>query len=183
MNHPTAWLLIVCVLVSALAGCSASPRPIGTPTPVATAGGLAGSPPAVGESSPTEGWVGHDERTDTAVPGGAPINPHPHDPPSDEQLADAVTSAAQVIEGWLTAEQDQRRQLLEGVAAEALIASFDDPRFAPAAERQQGPTHVIDADQMQILTRHRLNTDDVVDVTLVLDPDATHGWIAVAITN
>lgn len=183
MNHPTAWMLIGSVLVSALAGCSATPEPIGTPTPVVTARGLVGSPPAVGESGPAEGWVGDDERTDTAVPGATPVDPHPHDPPSDEQMAAALTTAEQVIAGWLTANQDQRRHLLKGVAAQALIASFDDPRFAPAAQRQQGPTHVVDADEMQITTRHRLNTDDVIDVTLVLDPAAAHGWTAVAITN
>jgi hypothetical protein len=69
------------------------------------------------------------------------------------------------------------------VAAEALIGSFDDPRFTPAAAAQHGPAHVIEADPMQITTRHRLDTGDVVDVTLILDPDSTHGWIAITITT
>ena len=108
---------------------------------------------------------------------------HPHDPPEAVQIAAAVTAARAFIVGWLTVDQQLRRQRLEGVAAEALIAAFDDPRFTPAADTQQGPAHVVEADQMQITTRHRLNTGDVVDVTLILDPDSTHGWIAIAITT
>ncbi len=171
-------LLAAALCVALLTSCS-------TPDPSAPATATASPvspPPTVGERGPAEGWVGDDELTDTVAPAAAPVDPHPHDPPTAEQITAAVTTATQVIEGWLTADQDRRHQMLEGVAAEALIAAFDDPRFTPAAQRQQGPTHVAVADQMQILTRHRLNTGDVVDVTLVLDPDATHGWLAVAIT-
>lgn len=186
MNHhynQVARQLVAALCVALLTGCGTTPEPIGTPTPAVTARGPVDSPPPVGETGPAEGWVGDDELTDPAVPADEPVDAHPHDPPTAEQIAAAVTIAKQVVAGWLTADQDRRRQLLEGVAAEALIASFDDPRFTPAAETQQGPTHVVDADQMQIITRHRLNTGDVVDVTLVLDPDATHGWIAVVITK
>lgn len=186
MNHGTACrrgvqLLVAIVCVALLTSCSTTSESL--PTPATATKSTVSSPSPVRERGPDEGWVGDDELTDSAVPAAAPLDAHPHVPPSDEEMAAAVTTAAQVIEGWLTANRDQRRQLLEGVAAQALIDSFDDPRFAPAAERQQGPTHVIDADEMQIITRHRLNTDDVVDITLVLDPDAAHSWLAVAITN
>ena len=50
---------------------------------------------------------------------------HPHDPPEAVQIAAAVTAARAFIVGWLTLDQQLRRQRLEGVAAEALIAAFD----------------------------------------------------------
>ena len=34
---------------------------------------------------------------------------------------------------------------------------------------------------MEIITRHRLDTGDVVDLTLSPEPDAPHGWIVIAI--
>ena len=176
--HPAARLLTVAVLVALVAGCSSTP--IETPTPPAPTPGSrpVTSPASVGESGTEEGWVGVDE-LDTTTP---MAHAHPHDPPEAAQIAAAVTAATAFVVGWLTADQQQRRQRLEGVAAEALIAAFDDPRFTPAASTQHGPAHVIDADSTQITTRHRLDTDTVIDVTLILDPDSTHGWIAIAIT-
>ncbi|SHJ02623.1 hypothetical protein SAMN02745244_01562 [Tessaracoccus bendigoensis DSM 12906] len=175
--HPAARLLTAAVLIALLVGCSSTPNQ--PPTPVETTAALVPSPASVGESDPEEGWVGVDE-LDTTTP---MADAHPHDPPGDTQIAAAVTAASTFIVGWLTLDQQQRRQRLEGVAAEALIDSFDDPRFTPAAGIQQGPVHVVDADQMQITTRHRLDTGTAVDVTLILDPDSTHGWIAIAITT
>jgi hypothetical protein len=176
-SHPAARLLTVTVLVALLAACSGPQNQ--NPTPSATTAHPVTSPVAVGESGPTEGWVGVDE-LDTTTP---TAEAHPHDPPEAVQIAAAVTAATEFVVGWLTGDQQLRRERLEGVAAEALIAAFDDPRFAPAADIQLGPVHVFEADPMQITTRHRLDTGDVVDVTLILDPDSTHGWIAIAITT
>lgn len=175
--HPAARLLTVTVLVVLLVGCSSTPNQI--PTPVETTAVRVPSPGVVGESGPAEGWVGGDELDATPPMADA----HPHDPPEDAQIVAAVTAAGEFVAGWLTADQQLRRERLEGVAAEALIAAFDDPRFTPAPGTQHGPAHVVEADPMQITTRHRLDTGDVVDVTLILDPDSTHGWIAIAITT
>ena len=175
--HPAARLLTAAVLVALLAGCSGSPNQ--TPTPVEITAGRVPSPVVVGESGPTEGWVGADELHTTP----STVEAHPHEPPEDAQIVAAVTAASEFVVGWLTADQQLRSERLEGVAAEALIAAFDDPRFAPAADIQLGPVHVFEADPMQITTRHRLDTGDVVDVTLILDPDSTHGWIAITITT
>ena len=177
--YPAARLLTAAVLAALVAGCSSTP--IETPTPPAPTPGSrpVTSPASVRESGTEEGWVGVDE-LDTTTP---TADAHPHDPPEDAQIAAAVTAATAFIVGWLTPDQHQRRQRLQGVAAEALIAAFDAPRFTPAARTQHGPAHVVEADPMQIITRHRLDTGDVVDVTLILDPDSTHGWIAIAITT
>ena len=175
--HPAARLFTATLLVALLAACNGSQNQ--NPTPPATTPHPVTSPASVGESGPEEGWVGVDE-LDTTTP---KADAHPHDPPEAAQIAAAVTAARAFIVGWLTLDQQQRRQRLEGVAAEALIDSFDDPRFTPAADTQQGPVHVVEADQMQITTRHRLDTGTVVDVTLILDPDSTHSWIAIAITT
>ncbi|MHA6526077.1 hypothetical protein [Tessaracoccus sp. G1721] len=177
--YPAARLLTAAVLAALVAGCSSTP--IETPTPPAPTPGSrpVTSPASVGESGPTEGWVGDGELDTTP----SRVDAHPHDPPEDAQIAAAVTAARAFIVGWLTLDQQLRRQRLEGVAAEALIASFDDPRFTPAADIQLGPVHVVEADPMQITTRHRLNTGTAVDVTLILDPDSTHGWIAITITT
>ena len=178
--HPATHLLTAVLAALLLAGCSDTPTQAPTPhTTTPASHPVTASPASVGETGAAEGWVGDDELDTTA----SSVDVHPDDPPEDAQIASAVTAATEFVVGWLTADQQLRRERLEGVAAEALIASFDDPRFTPAAGTRQGPVHVIEADPMQITTRHRLNTGDVVDVTLVLDPDATHGWIAVVITK
>ena len=175
--HPTTHLLTAVLAALLLSGCSSTPNQ--TPTPVETTAGRAPSPGVVGESGPTEGWVGADELHTTP----STVKAHPHEPPEDAQIVAAVSAATEFVVGWLTADQQLRRERLEGVAAEALIAAFDGPRFTPAAGTQHGPTHVIEADPMQITTRHRLDTGTAVDVTLILDPDSTYGWIAIAITT
>lgn len=179
MNHHR--MITAAVLAALLAGCSTTPDPTETPTPPATtrASHPVSPPASVEESGPAEGWIGDDELHATH----SPVDVHPDEPPEDAELAAAVTAATEFILGWLTPDQGLRRQRLEGVAAEALIAAFDDPRFTPVAVTQHGPVHVIEADPMQITTRHRLNTGTVVDVTLILDPDATLGWIAITITT
>ena len=175
--HPTARHVTAVVLVTLLVGCSSTPHQ--SPTPTVTTAHPVTSQASVEESGPEEGWVGGDE-LDTTQPS---MDGHPHDPPEDAELVAAVTVATEFVVGWLIRDQQLRRQRLEGVAAEGLIASFDDPRFTPAAGTQHGPVHVVEADGMQITTRHRLDTGDVVDVTLILDPDSTHGWIAIAIAT
>ncbi|AQP43772.1 hypothetical protein [Tessaracoccus flavus] len=178
MTPPPTRLLTAVLAALLLAGCSDTPTQAPTPHSTTPASHPVTSPASVGESDPAEGWVGADE-LDTTQPS---MEADRHDPPEDAQIASAVTAATAFVVGWLTADQQLRRQRLEGVAAEALIAAFDDPRFTPAAGTQHGPAHVVEADQMQITTRHRLDTGTVVDVTLILDPDSTHGWIAIAIT-
>lgn len=174
--------LAVLLAVALLSGCSAA---LDGPTP--SVAPSSSSPRtveplrAVGERGSDEGWVGDDELDTTPALGV--VDAHPHDPPATQQLEAAVTASNQALEGWLTPDQTQRRDTLEQVAAEALIDAFDDPRFTPVAHRPLGPTHVVAADQMQIITRHRLDTGDVVDITLIPEPDTPHGWIVTAITG
>lgn len=171
------------LVVALLTGCSAT-----VDTPPARA--LASSSPVtvqplqgVGEGSTSEeGWVGDDELATTPIAGDRG-DAHPEDPPSQQELQAALTTASQVIVGWLTADQAQRRETLKPVAAEALIESFDDPRFTPVVDRQVGPTHVVEAESMQVITRHRFDTGDVVDLTLILEPDTPHGWVVIAIVG
>lgn len=178
-SHPAARLLTAVLAALLLAGCSDTPMQAPTPHTTTPASHPVTSPASVGESDPAEGWVGDDELDTTP----STVDAHPHEPPEDVQVVAAVSAATAFVVGWLTVDQQLRRERLEGVAAEALIAAFDDPRFTPAAGTQQGPAHVIEAGPMQITTRHRLDTGDVVDVTLILDPDSTHGWIAITITT
>ena len=177
--HPVTHLLTAVLAALLLAGCNDTPTQAPTPHTTTPASHPVTSPASVGESDPAEGWVGVGELDTTP----APVEAHPHEPPEDVQVVAAVSAATAFVVGWLTADQQLRRQRREGVAAGALIAAFDDPRFTPAADTQHGPVHVVEADPMQITTRHRLDTGDVVDVTLILDPDSTHGWIAIAITT
>ncbi|MBB1514306.1 hypothetical protein H5399_17125 [Tessaracoccus sp. MC1627] len=177
--HPVTHLLTAVLAALLLAGCSDTPTQAPTPHTTTPASHPVTSPASVVETGAAEGWVGDDELDTTP----ATVDVHPDDPPEDAQIAAAVTAATEFVVGWLTADQQLRRERLEGVAAEALIAAFDDPRFTPAAATQQGPTHVIEADPIQITTRHRLDTGTAVDVTLILDPDSTHGWIAITITT
>ena len=177
--HPATHLLTAVLAALLLAGCSDTPTQAPTPhTTTPASHPVTASPASVGERGQSEGWVGVDELDTTP----STVDAHPHEPPEDVQVVAAVSAATAFVVGWLTADQQRRRERLEGVAAEALIASFDDPRFTPVAGIRQGPVHVIEADPMQITTRHRLDTGTVVDVTLILDPDSTHGWIAIAIT-
>ncbi|WP_153302441.1 MULTISPECIES: hypothetical protein [Tessaracoccus] len=173
--HPAARLLTASVLAALLAACSGPQSQ--SPSPPVTAPQPVTSQASVEESGPEEGWAG-DNELNTTQPS---MDAHPHASPEDAQIAAAVTAATQFVVGWLTADQQQRRQRLEGVAAEALITSFDDPRFTPIAGTQHGPVHVIEAEPMQITTRHRLDNGTAVDVTLIHDPDGTHGWIAITI--
>ena len=178
MNPQRAARLLTAVLSALLlAGCSDTPMQAPTPHTTTPASHPVTSPASVGESGPAEGWVGDDELDTTP----STVEVHPHEPPEDVQVVAAVSAATAFVVGWLTADQQLRRERLEGVAAEALIATFDDPRFTPAAGTQQGPAHVIEADPMQITTRHRLDNGTAVDVTLIHDPDSTHGWIAITI--
>ena len=179
MNTKRFALLLVVALVAGCTAATESPRSI---EPSASSSPRTVEPlPVVGERGSEEGWVGDDE-VDTAPALGV-VDAHPHDRPVALELEAAVTTGNQVLEGWLTPDQTQRRDTLGGVAAEALIDTFDDPRFTPVAHRQLGPTHVVAADQLQVITRHRLDTGDVVDVTLIPEPDSPHGWIAIAITG
>ena len=177
--HPVTHLLTAVLAALLLAGCNDTPTQAPTPHPTTPASHPVTSPASVGDSDPAEGWVGVGELDTTP----SPVEAHPHEPPEDVQVVAAVSAATAFVVGWLTADQQLRRQRLEGVAAEALIAAFDDARFAPAADIQLGPVHVVEADPMQITTRHRLDTGTAVDVTLILDPDSTHGWIAITITT
>jgi len=175
----------VLLVVALAAGCTAATEPSRPIQPSASSSPRTVEPLPlllpVGERGSEEGWVGDDELLEDDIAVAGVVYGHPDDPPATQELEAAVTTASQVLEGWLTADQTQRRDTLGGVAAEALIDAFDDPRFTPAAENQLGPTHVVAADLMEIITRHRLDTGDVVDLTLSPEPDAPHGWIVIAI--
>ena len=140
MNRRLVSALLVVALLTA---CSATIDP--PPALAPSSSSPATVQPLVGESSSEEGWVGDDEIPDdtTAVAGEG--DAHPNDPPSNEELEAAVTTANEVIVGWLTADQTRRRDALSPVAAEALIDAFDDARFIPVAGKQLGPTHVVEA--------------------------------------
>lgn len=159
-----------------LAGCAADPRP-----PVSSS---SSSSPQVelsaGDRDSQEGRIGDDE-LDTPTADDRHV--HLDDQPTATDLKDAAATADEVVVGWLTRDQAQRRQRLTGRLAEALIDSLDDPRYTPVADRQLGPAHVVQADQMQVITRHRLDTGTAVDLTLILEPDAPRGWIAISIAE
>lgn len=104
-----------------------------------------------------------------------------HEEPAVGEQQAAVTAATRVVDAWLTPDQETRRTLFQGVAARALVDAFDDPRFTPGAGGPVGPVHVLVTEPMLIVTRHRLDTGAAVDVTLIPEPTATHGWIAIAI--
>ena len=178
-TRPLTTAILISVVL--LTGCTATAEPPQSIEPTASSIPTTVEPLVVGERSTEEGWVGDEELHDDDRAVAA--DDHRHDPPAPQELAAAVTTGNQVLIGWLTPDQAQRRDTLAGVAAQALIDAFDDPRFTPVAHRQFGPTHVVAADQLQIVTRHRLDTGDVVDLTLIPEPDTPHGWIAIAITG
>lgn len=158
-----------------LAGCAADPPPH-LPSPSSSSE----VEPSAGDRASQEGRIGDDE-LDTMTADERHV--HLDDQPTVADLENAVATADEVVVGWLTADQGQRCQRLTGRLAEALIDRFDDPRFTPVGDRQHGPAHVVAADQMRVITRHRLDTGAVVDLTLVLEPDAPRGWIAISIAE
>lgn len=178
-TKPFAVLLVVVLLT----GCTATAEPPQSIEPTASSSPRTVEPLVVGEGGSEEGWVGDDELHEDDIGVAGVGDAHPDDPPAAQELEAAVATSNQVLIGWLAPDQAQRRDTLGGVAAEALIDAFDDPRFTPIAGKQLGPTHVVEADQLQIITRHRLDTGDVVDLTLIPEPDTPHGWIVIAVTG
>ena len=108
---------------------------------------------------------------------------HPDTDIPHADLEAALATAEGFLAAWLTDDQRPRRQPLTGIAAPTLADSFDDVRFTPAAFSQHGPTHVLSASPLQVITRHRLDTDAVVDLTLLRDPASRHGWIVIEVAE
>ncbi len=172
--RPVVTAVCAVLVASAAAGCRSSAE-----SAPSTAQSVASARPFTGSASvgAPEEVIGDDEQPPAIAssPGhaGAP----------DGDVTAAAPAATQVVAGWLTADQTSRRDQLSGVAAEALIDAFDDPRYTPLAAAPAGPVHVVVAEPLRIVTRHRLDTGQAVDVTLIPEPTALHGWIAVAITE
>ena len=126
-----------------------------------------------------EGWTSEVHVRDGS--GDAPQHPDTDLPDSD--LEAALATAEGFLAAWLTDDQRQRGQLLTGIAAPTLVDSFSDVRFTTVAGSQHGPTHVLSASPLQLITRHRLDTGAVVDLTLVRHPVSRHGWIVIRVTE
>lgn len=146
-----------------------------TPTPPPTVQALDNT----AAPSPGEGSVGPNEQSTV----GPTRDVHGNDPVGAGELEAAVAVAAQVVDGWLTADQSTRRNRLTDVAAGALVDAFDDPRYTPIPHTTVGPVHLLMGEAMRVVTRHRLDTGAAVDVTLIPDPATSFGWIAIAITE
>ncbi len=169
------------VCASILTAWTASCAPTAHTAPATTrpAVGTSATPSETcASTSPQEGAIGDDEQQASiaSTPGHAGA-------PTDSDITTAVAAATQVVAGWLTGDQTSRLDRLRGVAAEALIDAFNDPRYTPIAHATTGPVHVVVAEAMRIVTRHRLDTGAAVEFTLIPEPTALHGWIAIAITE
>lgn len=128
--------------------------------------------PAVGE-----GWTSEVHMNDGI--GDAHQHPDPDIP--DTVLEAPLDTAEGFLAAWLTDDQHLRRHLLTGIAAPTLADSFDDARFRTVAGSQHGPTHVLSATPLQVITRHRLDTGAVVDLILIRDPVSRYGWIVIRV--
>ncbi len=175
---PTRRRLHVALPIIALQlGCSDAtipPEPVPpTHTPQVTEQYAAS--PVVGE----EGWTSEVHVRD----GSGDAHQHPDPDIPDTVLEAALDTAEGFLAAWLTDDQHLRRHLLTGIAAPTLADSFDDARFRTVAGSQHGPTHVLSASPLQVITRHRLDTDAVVDLTLIRDPASRHGWIVIRVTE
>lgn len=164
-------ILTTLLIALTLVGCN-TPEPIPTPTPSAHAPSPTLSQPA--ERHEHEGYAEGEER-----------DPVPkvdnHGAPAPEDVAQAAAAAEAFIDGWLTRDLESRAAQLAPVCAEALMESFTDPRFTPIHARRVGPVHVTDPGLFILTTRHRLDTGQVIEVELQLEPDAHFGWLAVAV--
>ena len=101
-----------------------------------------------------EGWTSEVHVRD----GSGDAHQHPDTDLPDSDLEVALATAEGFLAAWLTDDQRQRGQLLTGIAAPTLVDSFSDVRFTTVAGSQHGPTHVLSATPLQVITRHRLDT-------------------------
>ncbi len=167
----------VCAVLLAAGAVSCTPAAESAPS---TAQSVVSATSFTGSASAgvPEGVIGDDEQPPAIAAG-----PGHAGAPASSDVTAAVAAATQVVAGWLTADHTSRRDQLSGVAAEALIDAFDDPRYTPLAAGPVGPVHVVVAEPLRIVTRHRRDTGAAVDVTLIPEPTAFYGWIAVAIAE
>lgn len=167
MNRPIPTALII-IAAYCLTSCSSNTAPAQTPpSPMPTA--------APSRASMGEEYINEPEtnRSEEEI--------EMHAAPDPNQQRQVVLTAEQFVEAWLEADPAQRANGLEGITSRALLEGFTDPRFRPIHAKPTGPTHLSEFGVFQASTVHRLDGGRVVELTLVLEPDANHGWQVITI--
>lgn len=167
-------ILTAAVLIAT--GCSHE-QPFDQPPSAASA---ATSQPArddtLDDATVHEGAVGADELPPLRVDR---INHADELDPAEAQ--NVAHTAAQFIAAWTELDLQVRGRELEGIASDELRDMATDPRFSPIPAAPEGPVHLNDQAAMLVTAQQRLTNGTTLEVVLVIDPEATSGWIVIAL--
>lgn len=170
-------LLTLLTLLLALTGCSTQPPagddPSPPPQPSPAVPRPAEHPPSL-DQEPHSDNEGHGDE-----PSSGDVDHHP--PATQHDVLQAAAAAKAFVRGWLTPDPELRRHRLEPVTSRALLDAFDSPWYRPLGAHPIGPVHILEQGAFRVTTAHRLDTGQVIEVELHLEPDAPHGWLATAI--
>lgn len=149
-------------------------------------------PPQNMASAPTTSYPATEDTHDDAYAHEGAVGADELPPPAVEQLnhvdelepveaQNAAQTAARFIAVWTEPDLQVRARELEGVASDELRHMATDPRFSPIAAAPEGPVHLVDQGAMLVTAQQRLTDGTSLEVVLVIDPDATWGWIVISL--
>lgn len=140
------------------------------PVPPATAPPPGRTPlPTVGE-----GRTGKPAPSPTVTDSGA--DDHPVTLPAADAQA-ATTTAQLFVTGWLTPDPAQRHTQLASVTAPALLEQLTAPHLRIWTTTPAGPTVLHNQTATAATVRQRFTDGRSIDMLLLLDPAAAHGWL------
>ena len=183
MNLKTAFVIVLIMIAAGiLFGGRIAPNnePTETsPTPIATTVALPASttphPPYAHPQAPPEG---HHEPEETPVP--TPSYDGGEDPRwtlPDIERHHTIDTATLFVDGWLNPDPAQRTQLLEPVAAQALIDELAAPDIKTWNTTPTGTPQILELVSTNAMVRQRFTDGRAIDLLLAADPGATTGWI------
>lgn len=190
-------LLIVAAMILAaifLGGrISPTDEPAPTPTPAITTPPARTSTTTTGRDEPDhteEEHQGHQHAPGEGVQGE---EPEPVETPdyhgghgddfahSNQEQAAALEATTEFVTAWLTPEADCRAQLLEPVAAEALVEALADPQTRIWNTSTEGSPTIHAASGQAVTTGQAMADGRAVELLLHYEPDAKHGWIVTGV--
>lgn len=130
--------------------------------------------PTVEHHHEEEGVHGDEEPIET--PDGSGHDDH--GPVVDEYLSDtAIATTEAFIEGWLTPDHLARATQLAPVGGESLVEQLAVPKLRVWNTTPQGAPEVVELLETTCMTRQRFMDGRAVDLLLLAEPGAPHGWV------
>lgn len=101
-----------------------------------------------------------------------------HGPVVDDQLSQtAIDTTEAFIEGWLIPDHLARATRLAPVGGEALVEQLSASKLRVWTTTPQGAPEVVELLETTCMTRQRFMDGRAVDLLLLAEPGAPHGWV------